>query len=202
MQKIVLLFTLILTIGITLCASLLTLTAKSISDSWKRQSDSKIQRYRDALTVFYWPLYTRLLELKAYTVQDHQSSMDYAFHHKHDRERQVMTDTLHLICDKMGTAFPKKHFAGPLLEIIPLFAAGLKTTRPTTCLNIDQLDRIVKLVRARLFTMASRYDELNQFDEEYNSLQLYSKAIGYLSSDRDPSNRVPNRFLFYMFPWL
>lgn len=179
-----------ITLGATLCTTLFTWTINKIYDSFKQIQYSKSERYRHALIIFYWPLYIRIIEIiKCLQLHQQRSSCNK------ERLRLLFDETLSLIRDKMGEAFPKKAFSKPLLDLVLELTNALHTDN-IRHINILQLEKIEKLIKARLFSLASRYDSINSFEDDYNTLQLYDKSIQYLDGGR---STLPNEFIFYFF---
>lgn len=184
-----------ITIGGTICTSIIAWIFNKMYDTIKQIQSSKSDRYRNALTSFYWPLYISLLEIRAYVqLEREEKKKDKS---NRWRMRKRIEGTLELIRVKIGTAFPKKTFVQPLLDLIDDFARALQNNgNELKYLKTQRIDKTLKLIKARLLTLASRYDMLNSFEDDYCTLHLYLKCIQYFEGIKI---NMPNETLFYWF---
>ena len=159
------------TLGITLSASACAWVANVLYTQYEFMKSNRVNRYKDALSEFYWPLYIRLTELLAYTNKNGDCELQKS------KITECALATMDIVRDKIGMAMPKKHIAQPLCELVAMLAAGLRHDNPTEYLNMDILRRIEIIVKSRLISMQRKYDAIVHHADDKGTSDMYEMAI-------------------------
>lgn len=162
------------TLGVTLSASACAWVCNVLYSQYDLMKTTRVNRYKDALREFYWPLYIRITELLAYTNKNGEAELQKA------RITECALATMGIVRDKIGMAMPKKHIAQPLCELVAMLSAGLRHDNPTEFLNMDILRRIEIVLKARLVSMQRKYDSLVHHVDDKGTSDMYEIAISEL----------------------